>query len=160
MAALSRVVGYSEAIVGLALPLIITYSQPGSAPSPHCTWCSPTFFTAKLRPLGYRHATSFHFLLVPPLPLWYVALSSNHYNGPSYSRIPFSPQVIAIISNAIICSAAAWNLPISQNAVFHSKGGRIDEKGHPSSHPLAAQSHIDAYMIFLGAFSLLVLISM
>lgn len=50
--------------------------------------------------------------------------------------------VIAIISNAIICSAAAWNLPISQNADFHT------------------QSHIDAYMIFLGAFSLLVLISM
>lgn len=129
-------------------------------PSPHCTWCSPTFFTAKLRPPGYRHATSFHCLLVPPLPLRYVPLLSNPLQLPPYSRIPSSPQVIAIISNAIICSAAAWNLPISQNANFHSKGGRIFFKGHPSPHPLAAQSHIDAYMIFLGAFSLLVLISM
>jgi len=50
--------------------------------------------------------------------------------------------VITIISNAIICSAAAWNLPISQNANLHT------------------QSHIDSYMIFLGALSLLVLLSM
>jgi hypothetical protein len=48
--------------------------------------------------------------------------------------------VIVIISNAIVCSAAAWNLPISQNADLH------------------AQLHIDIYMIFLGAFTLLVVI--
>ncbi|KAN0118674.1 hypothetical protein V8E52_005097 [Russula decolorans] len=48
--------------------------------------------------------------------------------------------VIVIVSNAIVCSAAAWNLPISQNAYLH------------------AQLHIDIYMIFLGAFSLLAVI--
>jgi hypothetical protein len=38
------------------------------------------------------------------------------------------PQVITIISNAIICSAAAWNLPISQNADLHSTSACNDEK--------------------------------
>ncbi|KAI0299652.1 hypothetical protein B0F90DRAFT_1727493 [Multifurca ochricompacta] len=47
---------------------------------------------------------------------------------------------ITIVSNAIICSAAAWNLPIAQSA------------------NLPTQSHVDIYMIFLGAFSLLVVI--
>jgi len=49
---------------------------------------------------------------------------------------------ITIVSNAIICSAAAWNLPISQNI------------------PLHTHVHIVAYMIFLGALSLLVVIPM
>jgi len=49
---------------------------------------------------------------------------------------------ITIVSNAIICSAAAWNLPISQNIAPHT------------------HVHIVVYMIFLGAFSLLVVIPM
>ena len=32
-----------------------------------------------------------------------------------------SPQVIVIISNAIVCSAAAGNLPVLQNADLHGK---------------------------------------
>ncbi|KAH9954934.1 hypothetical protein BC827DRAFT_1239768 [Russula dissimulans] len=47
---------------------------------------------------------------------------------------------ITIISSAIICSAAAWNLPISQSIALHT------------------QVHIVVYMVFLGAFSLLVVI--
>ncbi|KAH9978348.1 hypothetical protein BJV74DRAFT_859700 [Russula compacta] len=54
----------------------------------------------------------------------------------------YSIFAITIVSSAIICSAAAWNLPISQNADLHT------------------QLHIDAYMIFLGAFSLLVVLPM
>ncbi|KAI0286547.1 hypothetical protein BC826DRAFT_80308 [Russula brevipes] len=52
----------------------------------------------------------------------------------------YSVFVLAIISNAIICSAAAWNLSISQSADLHT------------------QSHINIYMVFLGAFTLLAVI--
>jgi hypothetical protein len=47
--------------------------------------------------------------------------SDQPTTGPSlYLQTP-SPQVIVIVSSAIVCSAAAWNLPISQNASFHGK---------------------------------------
>jgi hypothetical protein len=49
---------------------------------------------------------------------------------------------ITVISNAIICSAAAWNLPISKSINLHT------------------QQQVDTYMIFLGAFSLLFVIPM
>jgi len=49
---------------------------------------------------------------------------------------------ITVTSNAIICSAAAWNLPIAKNANLHT------------------QQQVDVYMIFLGAFSLLLVIPM
>jgi len=49
---------------------------------------------------------------------------------------------IIVISNAIICSAAAWNLPIAKNTNLHT------------------QQQVDVYMIFLGAFSLLFVIPM
>ncbi|KAI0273674.1 hypothetical protein BC834DRAFT_966163 [Gloeopeniophorella convolvens] len=52
----------------------------------------------------------------------------------------YSLFVLAIASNAIICSAAVWNLTIAQDA------------------NLSTQSHVDSYMIFLGAFSLLVVV--
>ncbi|KAI9443649.1 hypothetical protein H4582DRAFT_1926513 [Lactarius indigo] len=49
---------------------------------------------------------------------------------------------ITVISDAIICSAAAWNLPIAKNANLHT------------------QQQVDIYMIFLGALSLLLVIPM
>lgn len=49
---------------------------------------------------------------------------------------------ITVISDAIICSAAAWNLPIAKNTNFHT------------------QQQVDIYMIFFGAFSLLLVIPM
>ncbi|KAI0247470.1 hypothetical protein BJV78DRAFT_915230 [Lactifluus subvellereus] len=52
----------------------------------------------------------------------------------------YSSFAITIVSNAVICSAAAWNFPIAKNA------------------NLPAQLHVDTYMVFLGAFSLLVVI--
>jgi hypothetical protein len=54
-----------------------------------------------------------------------VCLLTDPPQCPSYSPLP---QVITIISNAIICSAAAWNLPISQNANLHSTSACNDEK--------------------------------
>lgn len=47
---------------------------------------------------------------------------------------------IIVTSNAIICSAAAWNLPIAKNTNLHT------------------QQRVDIYMIILGAFSLLFVI--
>jgi hypothetical protein len=49
---------------------------------------------------------------------------------------------ITLISNAIICSAAAWNLPIAKNTNLHT------------------QQQVDIYMIFLGALSLVFVIPM
>jgi hypothetical protein len=49
---------------------------------------------------------------------------------------------ITITSNAIICSAAAWNLPLAKNTNLHT------------------QQQVDVYMIFLGSFSLLFVIPM
>jgi hypothetical protein len=83
-------------------------------------------------------------------------LSTEH----SCLQPPSSSQVIIIVSNAIICSAAAWNLPISQNTGLHGKMAAVPDKLHSPLTPIAAQSHIDAYMIFLGAFSLLLVIPM
>jgi len=49
---------------------------------------------------------------------------------------------IIVTSNAIICSAAAWNLPIAKNTNLHT------------------QQQVDVYMIFLGSLSLVLVIPM
>jgi hypothetical protein len=124
-------VGYSEAMLAWSIPLITRLSLT---------------FAARFCPSSPLHLVQSHFLYCPTtstrspsckiLPFFTcTAITSSvgpspHYTGPLYSRISSSPQVVAIISSAIICSAAAWNLPISQNANFHSKGGRT-RKGIP-----------------------------
>lgn len=55
---------------------------------------------------------------------------------------PFLPQVIAIISNAIICSAAAWNLPISQNVDLYSKIANVPDNAEFPAHSKSQLSRI------------------
>jgi hypothetical protein len=71
---------------------------------------------------------SFIFLLYR---YYLFGMSSDQLSTkPSYLQSLSLPQVIIIVSNAIICSAAAWNLPISQNADLHGKMVVVPDKLH------------------------------
>jgi hypothetical protein len=52
------------------------------------------------------------------------------------------PQVIAIVSNAVICSAAAWNLPISQNVNLYSKIANVPDNAVFPAHSKSQLSRI------------------
>jgi hypothetical protein len=108
--------------------------QPGSAPcSRLLPLQSPTFFLfPNLNYLDSIMEASFIFLLYR---YYLFGMPSDQLTTVLLLTKPSSPQVIAIVSNAIICSAAAWNLPISQNAGFHSKMAVVPNKVVFLSHP-------------------------
>jgi hypothetical protein len=91
-----------------------------------CTRCSPQLFLF----LNYNMESSSIVLLYR---YYLFCMSSELSTKPSYLQSP-STQVIIIVSNAIICSAAAWNLPISQNAGFHGKMATVPDKAASTAH--------------------------
>ena len=119
--------------LGLRPPLII--SQPRSAPF-LCPLHLVQYPTLLIQQPG--HGIAFSRLCVPLLPLRYVIRTTPH---PVLVILINSLQAITIVSNAIICSAAAWNLPISQNIAAHSKPAHKNGKGavliHSSCSPSA-----------------------
>lgn len=106
-----------------------------------CTSCS---LPLSLQPQRYG----------PFLSLFFLRYVIPNISSP-YSHNP--PQAITIISDAIICSASAWNFPVAKNADLPGKVTcRTRTRALINHCQLIAQLRIDTYMIFLGAFSLLV----
>lgn len=89
--------------------------------------------------------TFFILQLQPPMEASFIVLLYRYYlfgmtsgqlsTKPRYLQNPSSPQVIVIVSSAIICSAAAWNLPISQNADLYGKMAVAYDKASFPPHP-------------------------
>jgi hypothetical protein len=110
---------------------------------------SSYFQSSQVLPLfsSLLHLVQSHFLYCPTTTIpaiamqnllvvvyrYYLFSMSPHHLTISFPRThnsPPHPKAIAIISNAIICSAAAWNLPITQttNLQLYSKSSRIAKK--------------------------------
>ncbi len=84
-----------------------------------CTSCRPSL---SLQPKHHHLEIPMAFSFFLHLSRYFLFGMSSHQPYPARTNAPMLfPQAITVISDAIICSAAAWNLPIAKNTKLHSR---------------------------------------